>query len=113
MSESRFMRMLRERAEAEVAPLREYFGTEAPVVRMAAKLLAAAEDVERELNAERFRTSEVAERRRWSPDTLQKYARMKVDGEPLPELWAGLEVDEDPTGFLFVLSSVPENVKAA
>jgi hypothetical protein len=110
---SAFLERLKARADAETRPHREYYGDNAPAVIMAVKLIAAAEEIERELTEGRVRTTEARERTGWSAETLQKYGRMKLAGEELPEPWTGLQVEEYATGFWFVLNTIPEKKAAA
>lgn len=107
------LRELRARVDEAIRPHRDIYGPDAPVVKMALRILAEAEDIERALSEQRLSTAEASERTRWRPETLQKYARMKLAGEPLPPEWAGLIVEKVGGDYTFVVGSIPEKRAAA
>lgn len=109
---SQLLQELRTRVDALVKPHREVYGDDAPTVRMALLVLAEAEDIERQLGERKVSTAEASERTGWSVETLQKYARMKLAGDPLPPAWAGLIVEAAGAGYAFVLGSIPEHPRA-
>lgn len=109
---SPFMRRLAERIEAEVAPLRRYLGEDAAPVRMGLTCLQHAEAVEAEMNSEWVSTEEAAHLRGWNVKTLQTYARMRCNGETLPSAWSSLEVEVTPTGYRFMLGTIPLKASA-
>lgn len=113
---SEFTRKLRERVEARLKPLTPYLeqGDKSPVVRMALDVLKDAEAIEAELAAERLYTDDAAERTGWTPATLQRWARAVLKNtEPVPQLWAGLQVEEAAAGYLFVVGSIPKKLRAS
>lgn len=107
-----FIDRLRERVEAEVAPLRKYHGDNAPEVRMALTILEAAEEIQAQLMTEKVPTDRAAELTGWNPQTLQRRAKAKLAGEEMPGAWAELEVEPTGTGYLFVVGSIPTKVAA-
>jgi hypothetical protein len=109
---SELLRELRKRVDEIVAPHVEVYGQDAPVVKMALRVLAEAEDIERSLGTLKVTTDRAHELTGWARETLCKYARMKVEGRPVPAAWEGLIVDESPSGYSFVLGSIPDNPRA-
>ena len=106
---SQLLDELRVRVDAMLEPHVDIRGEDAPEVKMARKIVLEAEKIERQLLERRVSTTEAARRKRWAPETLQKYARAKLNGEKVPSLWAGLIVEEIPgIGFAFVLDSIPD-----
>lgn len=110
---SDFLRLYRDRVDRALRPHRDIYGEDSPVVRMGLRLLAEAEDVERALEVERVSTPEAARRTGWAEDTLQKYARAVLEGEPVPAEWAGLIVSRRGRGYEYVLGSIPEHPASA
>lgn len=102
------IRELRARVDAAVKPHRDIYGPDAPVVRMALRILAEAEDIAEQLSGARCGTAEAAERTGWSQDTLQAYARRKVGGEPVPPEWAAMIVELKSGAYEFVLGTIPK-----
>lgn len=43
----------------------------------------------------------------WDPATLRKYARLVLDGEPVPDEWSLLVVQREGKEYNFVLASIP------
>ena len=108
-----FMRELRKRVDDAVQPHRDIYGDDSPVVKMAWRVLAEAEDIAAAMGAAKLSTAAAAEATDWSEDTLQARARAVLAGEPVPSEWAGLVVERQGTGYAFLLSSIPEKAKAA
>ena len=106
-STTEFMRRYRERVDAALRPHREIYGDDAPVVVMGLRLLAEAETLAAELEQEMVTTAEAAERTGWNTETLQARARARLEGQPLPPGWEGLEVERTASGYLFRLSTIP------
>lgn len=109
---SELLRELRTRVDAAVKPHRDIYGPDAPVVRMALRILAEAEEIDEQLRERRVTTAEAAERTGWSVDTLQHHARRKLDGEPMPAAWAGLIVERAGGAYVFVVGSIPAKAAA-
>lgn len=110
---SEFLRRFRERADAELRPHLYVHGDDAPLVKLALRMVQVAEEVEEELGQRRCGTSEASDRTRWSVETLQHYAKAKLAGEPLPDGWDALIVEKTTAGYSFVLGSIPEKPSAA
>jgi hypothetical protein len=108
-----FLRTLRERVEREIAPLRKYHGDTDPAVRMGLEVLQIAEQVAEQLGGERVSTSDAAARTGWSTDTLQRWARARMERKPLPDAWATLDVEDGTEGYLFRLDSIPQKKAVA
>lgn len=103
-----FMELYRKRVDEALQPHRELYGDDSPVVKMGLRLLQEAEAVQQKLDEARVGTYEAAERTGWSVDTLQKYAKLKLEGEPVPDRWADLVVELDGAGaYAFVVGSIP------
>lgn len=102
---SEFLRIYRERVEAELAPVRRLAGDESQPVRTALRLLSIAEEVERDLHDLRVGTQEASERTGWHPETLQRWAKARLAGEDVPAAWANLTVEGPP--YVFVLGTIP------
>lgn len=103
------LRELRKRVDGIIAPHVEVYGESAPVVKMALRILAEAEDIERGMSAQKLSTDRAHEVTGWAKETLQKYARLKVSGKEVPAAWSGLIVEDTPSGFVFVAGSIPDN----
>ena len=43
----------------------------------------------------------------WHDSTLQRWARAKLDGKPLPPPWDRIEVKATHTGFIWRVSTIP------
>lgn len=110
---SEFLRTLRERVEKEIAPLRKYHGDNDPAVRMGLEVLQIAEQVAEQLGGERVSTTEAHARTGWSPDTLQRWARARLEGKQIAGPWATIEVEEGTEGYLFRLDSIPQKKAVA
>ena len=108
-----FMRELRKRVDAAVKPHRDIYGDESPVVRMAWRILAEAEDIAAEMGAAMVSTAAAAEATEWSEDTLQARARAILAGEPVPAGWESVVVEKRGTGYAFLLSTIPAKPRAA
>ena len=108
---SELMEALRERVDAIVGPHVDIYGPEAPTVRMALRVLAEAEELDRVLSERRVGTPEASDRTGWSVDTLQRHARAKLTGEEVPEPWSRLVVAGPP--YVFVLDTIPPKPSAA
>lgn len=106
---SELLRELRTRVDGIVKPHIEVYGPDAPVVKMALRVLAEAEDIEKSMSAQKVTTDRAHEVTGWARETLCKYAKLKVDGKEVPASWAGLIVDDTPSGYVFVLGSIPDN----
>lgn len=106
---SPFIKLFTERVEQAIKPHREIYGEAAPVVKMGLRLLAEAEDVDRQLQGERVSTARAASLTGWSEDTLQAKARAVLAGETLSGPWANLVVERegDAGPYVFLLSSIP------
>jgi len=105
MSKS-FLDRLRERVEAEVAPLRKYDADDR-AVRMALTILDAAAEIQAELLAERVTTKRAAELTGWCMATLERRARAQLAGVVLPAPWAELQVEDTGAGYVFVVGTIP------
>ena len=110
---SDLIRELRRRVDAIVEPHIAIYGPDAPPVKMALRVLAEAEMIDRQLSERKVGTAEAAERTSWHEDTLHKWARAKIAGEQLPPEWEGLSVERTQAGYAFVLSTIPEHPRAA
>lgn len=104
---SDLMRELRTRVDEIIRPHREVYGDEAPVVRMALRVLAEAEDIERRLGEQRVTTERASEITGWHPETLQRNAKAKLDGRPTRG-WEAIDVEVGPGGgYVYLVSSLP------
>lgn len=110
---SELLTVLRARVDQIVKPHVDVYGDSAPVVKMALRVLAEAEAIEAELGERRVTTERAAELTGWAKETLQARARAKLGGQELPGAWSGLVVEKTPSGYAFVISSIPENPRAA
>lgn len=110
-----FLKLYRERVEKALQPHVDIYGEDCAVVKMGKRLLAEAEDVERQLEGERVSTARAASVTGWSEDTLQARARAALAGETLPGPWANLVVERegDAGPYVFLLSSIPGKKDAA
>jgi hypothetical protein len=107
---SELMRRLRPRVDEIIQPHRDMYGDDAPVVRMALLVLAEAECIAAELDTRKVGTDEAADLTGWHSETLQAKARAALGvGGVLQTRWRGLQVEQTPAGYLFVLSSIPEH----
>lgn len=104
---SELLRALRPRVDEIIRPHRDVYGEDAPVVKMALRVLAEAEDLDRELSERTVSTAEAAAATGWSPETLQRWARARIEDADLPDAWRGLRVVRSGSGYGFVLSSIP------
>src|SRR4051812_36243774 len=78
--ESEFMRRLRAKVEAEIAPVVRLFGDDAPVVRAALGVLKSAEEIEAQLASEWVPTARASELTGYDPKTLQVRAKAVLAG---------------------------------
>src|SRR5688500_17087453 len=108
---SDLLRELRSRVDAAVKPHVDIYGPESPVVKMALRILAEAEDIERLLAEKRLSTIEAAERTGWSVETLQNYARRKLAGDDLPTEWADMDVVLISGNYAFDVATIPPKPK--
>lgn len=109
---SELLRELRKRVDGIIAPHVEVYGQEAPVVKMALRVLAEAEDIERNMSAQKVSTDRAHEMTGWARETLCKYAKLVLEKRSVPDAWRGLEVEGNPSGYVFVLGTIPENPRA-
>lgn len=109
-----FMELYQKRVDEALRPHREVYGDDSPVVKMGLRLLREAEEVQETLLEARVGTFEASERTGWHPDTLQKYAKARIAGDPLPEAWSELVVELDGSGaYAFVVGSIPSKRSTA
>jgi hypothetical protein len=107
------IRELRRRVDRLVRPHRDVYGDSAPVVLMALRVLAEAEEAAAQLAERRLPTQDAADATGWHAETLQEYARRRLADEPMPHGWEGLIVERVGRGYLFVAGSIPAKTRVA
>lgn len=92
---------------AKVDEWEEFDGAGASVVKRARWLLAGVRrGMERA--QERYVSTRAAARvSGWNGQTLQARARTLLAGGEMPHAWAGLRAKQGPSGYSFLLSSIP------
>lgn len=100
------LQALRERAEDH-----EKWGADG-VARAIRLCIAEVEDAVENASEARANTMEASRLSGWAVGTLQKYAKMRMDGRRVPHAWRGLQVEIDGGGdYVFTVSTIPVHAK--